>query len=113
MATQDAGQLLISVDGGSEEDRVRLFGELDDSNAAELSRVMQSVLAQGSSDIVLDLSNVRFCDVQGVRLIVRSAATAREQGRTLKIVGAPAILAEALSITGDDIWVNLDGSQRP
>jgi anti-anti-sigma factor len=85
-----------SVDGAVV---VQLAGELDISTAVELRRrLLQVARMDGTSSIVLDLSDVRFIDAHTVGLIFHARKTAAAHGRTLQVDGLRALPARMFSL---------------
>ena len=72
-------------------------GEMDASNSRAVAESLSSVLA-GDEDIHIDLSELSFCDISGIRCLVE-AAQARERGR-LMIHGLPPLLQTVMNVTG-------------
>ncbi len=68
---------------------VRLAGEIDMSNAGEVS----SAIAQGTPNdalgVVLDLSGVEYLDSAGIHLLYRLRESLRARGQALKLVIPP------------------------
>lgn len=69
---------------------IRLAGELDISTADELQRALSELQAPGGPDSLrLDLTDLRFMDSTGLRLIVTSDIRLRREGRELVLVRGP------------------------
>ena len=65
-------------------------GEIDLSNATELTRAVEDAAAQGS--VILDLTSVTFIDSTGVRELFRLRRRLSEDGTSFRVVvpmGAP------------------------
>jgi anti-anti-sigma factor len=77
---------------------LKFAGEIDSSNA---HAVTQSLIAGGTAegDVHLDVTQLRFIDVSGIRAIV-SAAENLGEGRRILLHGLPAQLARVVSIVG-------------
>ena len=73
------------------------FGEMDATNSRAVTESLSSVLA-GDEDIHIDLSELSFCDISGIRCLVE-AAQGRERGR-LMIHGLPPLLQKVMNVTG-------------
>jgi anti-anti-sigma factor len=54
--------------------------EIDIVNAAAVSDALLALLDQGASGLVVDMTGTRFCDVAGVRAIVRAHRHAQSVG---------------------------------
>src|SRR4051794_26270446 len=57
--------------------RVLMPQEIDLSNAPSIGQQVLVLLNAGADPLILDLSETRFCDSQGVNLIVRAIVRAR------------------------------------
>jgi anti-anti-sigma factor len=57
--------------------RVVMPREIDLSNAPSIGQEILVLLNAGADPLILDLSGTRFCDSQGVNLIVRAIVRAR------------------------------------
>jgi anti-anti-sigma factor len=85
-----------------ERDRVRIApsGELDLSTAPELERTTGELWAAGFTHVVLDLREVCFLDVAGVRVILALDAAARADGSTFELIPGPAQVQRVFDLTG-------------
>jgi anti-anti-sigma factor len=61
---------------------------------------MESVLHDGHGPVVLDLSELRFMDVSGLRLAVRLEARAQLHGVDLSLMAAPGPVERVFELTG-------------
>ncbi|WP_108250043.1 STAS domain-containing protein [Planctomonas deserti] len=66
---------------------IRGTGRLNMLTASRLDRTVRSVLRQGRSKIVLDLSAVEFLDSTGLGAMIAGLKAARAQGGDLRLVG--------------------------
>jgi anti-anti-sigma regulatory factor len=80
---------------------VAVGGEIDEDAYPGLVERLGE-LARGRDEVHVDLSAVRYCDLTGLRAIVRLATT----GRTLVLHGLPEQLQTLLGILG---WDNTPG----
>ena len=87
-----------------------LSGELDMATAPELRQAIVAAVADGATDLVLDLSEVSFCDSVGLGIIVGGLKRARSQGGDLRLRAVPARLAETLALTGLDRAITIEPS---
>jgi anti-sigma B factor antagonist len=81
---------------------VSLPAEIDTTNADRVRGTLLSVLNQGATLLIADLSTTTFCDSAGVSALVRTfrrAAAAESQMRL--VVGTPPV-ARILAVTGLD-----------
>ncbi len=80
---------------------VRIVGEIDISNAGELSDAIGSAIPNDAAVVLLDLSRTTYLDSAGVQLLFRLAhrlETRRQQLRL--IVPADAPIRTVLELTG-------------
>jgi anti-sigma B factor antagonist len=86
---------------------VTMPAEIDVTNADMVREELLSVLNQGASVLVADLSKTSFCDSAGVSALVRAFRRASAGAAALRlVVGTPAV-RRVLSITGLDRLVDI------
>jgi len=96
---------------------VTLFvaGEIDMLSAVPFSRSLDVLMAMRPEMLCIDMTDVTFCDSTGFRVLVKTAALARERGcevvtrgvrpglmRVVDILGVQVVLGIAPSPPGDD-----------
>jgi anti-anti-sigma factor len=81
---------------------VALAGELDLASASLLEEEMAKALAADAPAIVLDLSELRFIDSTGIRLLLRLQARSPKEGNRLRMIRGTAQVQRALELTGAD-----------
>jgi anti-sigma B factor antagonist len=81
---------------------VRLSGEIDIFTSAALRRQLMSTLCYSTSLLVLDLSQVTFCDAAGLAVLVGIQRRARTMGITLALSAPRPFMSRLLRITGLD-----------
>jgi anti-anti-sigma factor len=79
-------------------------GAIDVFNVDAFAETLVSSL-QGAGDLRVDLQNLEFCDVSGIRALV-SAAKDVPQGSRLVLTGLPLQLRNAMTLVG---WNDLPG----
>ncbi|MFI7281993.1 STAS domain-containing protein [Micromonospora chersina] len=90
------------LDGGPA--RLRLVGELDLGTAPELTAAIDRLVAEGRHEVLLDLTDLTFCDSTGIAAFVRGDNLAAAAGGWLRITGAAGRVARVLRMTGlDDV----------
>jgi anti-anti-sigma factor len=80
---------------------LRIAGEIDISNARELSSALEEVVPNGTPFILVDLSQVTYLDSAGVKLLMHLADRLRLRRRELRLVvpeNAP--IRAVLELTG-------------
>lgn len=87
-----------------------LSGELDMATAPELRQAIVEAIADGATELVLDLSEVSFCDSVGLGIIVGGLKRARSRGGDLRLRAVPERLGETLALTGLDRAIVIEPS---
>lgn len=64
---------------------VRPRGEIDVSSVDILQKALSRAVTEGTSDIVIDATDLRFCDVGGMEVIDAASATLARDHRRLII----------------------------
>ena len=83
---------------GVVDQRLRIRGELDFSNAVRLAPVMHAAVRAGVR--VVDVSELLFCDVAGVRTLLAAADALPPETMPLTLTGVNEVLATMLELTG-------------
>lgn len=79
----------VTSDGQGEWSVLRVAGELDLVSSPVLRQGIHDVVAEGRHDLVLDLSDVFFCDSSGVGVLIAARRLIRScQGRLRLILPA-------------------------
>ena len=95
--------LAIIEDASQGRTIVKLGGELDIASAPELRERLLAILSrQTPSDLVLDLSELRFIDSSGIAVFVNTERRARLLGGTLALVAPQAPVLRVLQVCGLD-----------
>jgi len=92
--------LNVSVQAAGDVTIAELAGELDIASAPALREQLLSLLRPGSSQLVVDLSKVSFCDASGLAVLVSTGRRARLLGGFLRLAAASSLVDAALHITG-------------
>ncbi|MEV0149569.1 MULTISPECIES: STAS domain-containing protein [unclassified Nonomuraea] len=90
------------VAGASAPTTVHLSGEIDIFTSAALRRRLLSTLHHSTSLLILDLSEVSFCDAAGLAVLVGIQHRARARGVTLALTAPTPYMSRLLHITGLD-----------
>jgi anti-anti-sigma factor len=80
----------------------RLRGELDVATAPALRERLAPLLRRRMRLLVLDLSEIRFCDAAGLAVLIGTQRRARLSGITLRLAAPGAQVANVLRATGLD-----------
>lgn len=79
---------------------LRLAGELDLSSVPELNAVIDRLTAEGERRLLVDLSQLTFCDSTGIAAFVRGDNRAAADGGWLRVTGATGRVERVLQVTG-------------
>jgi anti-anti-sigma factor len=77
-------------------------GELDIATADQAYAYLRDVVDSQDGPVLMDLSELTFCDAAGLGVLARVAGHARRAGRTLKLSAARPALLRIMHITGMD-----------
>jgi anti-anti-sigma factor len=92
LSAQTAGGITIA----------ELTGDLDIASAPALRGQLLSLLRPGSSQLVIDLSKVSFCDATGLAVLVSTGRRARLLGGFLRLAAVSPEVGQVLNVTGLD-----------
>lgn len=81
---------------------VAVDGELDMSTAPALRDVLTTALVDRDIPLVLDLTDLRFCDSAGLAVFVQAHNELETRGCRLVIAGPSGMLTRVLELTGLD-----------
>ncbi|MCW3841352.1 STAS domain-containing protein [Micromonospora yasonensis] len=79
---------------------LRLAGELDMSSAPQLNAALDRLAAAGQRQLLIDLTELTFCDSTGIAAFVRGDNRAAAEGGWLRLTGATGRVARVLQVTG-------------
>ena len=79
---------------------LRLSGEIDIFTSQALRQQLLTVLSHSTGLLILDLSEVSFCDASGLAVLVGIQRRARAQGVTLVLATPQPYMTRLLHITG-------------
>ncbi|WP_433528702.1 STAS domain-containing protein [Micromonospora sp. CA-263727] len=88
----------VERDGGPT--RLCLVGELDVSSAPQLNAVIDRLAAAGERRLLVDLTDLTFCDSTGIAVFVRGDNRAAAEGGWLRVTGASGRVERVLKVTG-------------
>ncbi|MEV0232112.1 STAS domain-containing protein [Nonomuraea sp. NPDC050786] len=100
MTVIDASPLDLA--GPSAPTTVHLSGEIDIFSSAALRQQLLNTLHYSTSLLILDLSEVMFCDASGLAVMVGVQRRARVQGVTVVLTAPRPFMSRLLRITGLD-----------
>lgn len=79
---------------------VTLVGELDVISGERLRTAFDKLLDEGHSRLVLDASELAFCDSMGLRLLLEAHDRAVEAGGFMRMAGVKGVFRRILTVTG-------------
>ena len=79
---QEFGVSIVHVDGHS---NVRVTGEIDLANASELGQRLTFVVAAGTGDVDVDLSDVTFLDSSGLAALLTARQRLHDKHHRLRV----------------------------
>jgi anti-anti-sigma factor len=82
-------------------------GVIDMFNSDDVAKALLKQLQGGDGDLHLDLSQVEFCDVSGIRALVSTAESAGGR-RVLVLHGLPPLLQKVMRLVGWEDMPNLE-----
>ena len=91
--------------------RVRLRGELDLATAPRLSEALRT-LHDRREPILIDLDELSFIDMSGLRVVMTAAARASREGGALSVTPGSPQVRRLLALVPLDANLPLDGSSR-
>ena len=94
------GMLRGSVTAGESGPLIVVCGEVDLTNAAELSELVTGQLADGTRHLTVDVGGLDFADTAGIRVFLLAAKTLRQRGGDLVLLRPQRTLARILEILG-------------
>lgn len=89
----------VTADGKA---TVRIRGELDIATADQAYAYLRDVVDSQDGPVMMNLSELSFCDAAGLGVLARVAGHARRAGRSLKLIAARPSLLRIMRITGMD-----------
>jgi anti-anti-sigma factor len=89
----------VGVDQHGHRAVLTLVGELDMTSAPQLAEWLDRIFHAGGSEVVLDLSGLRFCDSSGLRTFVTAAKRCTAVEGWLRLAGPRPDLVTMLAIT--------------
>ncbi|MFE2991823.1 STAS domain-containing protein [Streptomyces sp. NPDC059262] len=94
------GRLLVEVREEGASAVVTPAGELDHHTADLLREPLESCLAAGFSRLVIDCSQLEFCDSTGLNVLLGARLKAEAAGGGVHLAGMLPVVARVFEITG-------------
>ena len=98
MSVEDEGFVIRSSD--SEPGTIQVGGELDAHAANKLDDVVDELLANGVTSLVMDMGGLTFIDSSGLRSLIRARKRLGDQPRAVVLRDPQAGTVRLLEITG-------------
>jgi anti-sigma B factor antagonist len=95
--------LRLVVEAGDGHALVTAAGELDVSNAGNLTSAVQAAFSDGFAAVVVDLQRVTFLDSSGARALVNCDRSARQAGGRFAVVASRPQVRRSLTLLGLDL----------
>jgi anti-sigma B factor antagonist len=93
-------ELSITIERAPDEAVFHLAGEIDVLTVTQLSAMVNELLVEPPSRIVLDMAGVTFCDSQGLGTLVVLSRKAQHARSVLALANVGDFLLRVLDITG-------------
>jgi anti-sigma B factor antagonist len=97
----------LSIEGDADVALMRFRGELDLSCEEGLHAEAAGITERKPNTVIVDLGDVTFIDLCGLRMIVELDAIARREGFELTLLRADGQVRRSLRITGLDLLLPL------
>jgi anti-sigma B factor antagonist len=91
---------------------VRVRGELDMATEAEFLSGLMAALATGPAAVVLDLSELSFVDVIGVRALLTACDSCVNQGKQVSVTGAAPRIRRVFALCGVELYAATTPGRR-
>jgi anti-sigma B factor antagonist len=93
-------QLDITVNDHPAVTVVAVAGELDIATGGQLRGMLRQLISDGRTRLVVDASDLRFCDSTGLEVLLDGLGDSERAGGTLRLKGVHGTLAVVLDATG-------------
>jgi len=92
--------LTLTVQSENDVTVAGLTGELDIASAPPLREQLLQLLGPGCGRLVIDLSQVSFCDASGLAVLISTGRRARQFGGFLRLAAVSPQVGHVLNLTG-------------
>ena len=93
---------------------VRLVGELDIARVDDAEAQVRPALADGGpGPIIIDLSELEFCDSSGIRLLLQFEIAAADCGREVFLRQPAPVLRRVIEALGLESELRFEGNAEP
>ena len=87
---------------------LHLHGELDMATTPVLDQVLTSVLSNGATDLVVDLSCLTFMDSTGISMLLSAVQRSNQAGKAFRVRSPNRPVRKALRLTGVDRILSIE-----
>jgi anti-sigma B factor antagonist len=106
------GMLQASVEAGESGPVIVLAGEADLTCAERLDALITGQLADGTRQLTIDVSGLRFADSASIRTLVLAARTLTGRGGGLILLDPQKSVARVLALLGVDQMITIRGKTQ-
>ncbi|MEV6962795.1 anti-sigma factor antagonist [Streptomyces sp. NPDC051207] len=92
----------IQINGSGRCVVARITGAMDHQSQTWLVHCISQLITDSNRPVILDLTDVSFCDSVGLSILLRTSRDAAERGTALALAHVPAVLSQRLTMTGAD-----------
>ncbi|MET9483222.1 STAS domain-containing protein [Streptomyces sp. SID3212] len=110
VGSANRGRLRVEVRTEGRSEVVTAAGELDHHTADVLRVPLEAALEQGRVRLVIDCSQLEFCDSTGLNVLLGARLTADAAGGGVHLAGMLPVVARVFEITGADAVFTLHDS---
>ncbi|KIF74742.1 metal ABC transporter substrate-binding protein [Streptomyces sp. 150FB] len=110
VGSANRGRLRVEVRTEGRSEVVTAAGELDHHTADLLRAPLDDALEQGRSRLVVDCSQLEFCDSTGLNVLLGARLKADAAGGGVHLAGMLPVVARVFEITGADAVFTLHDS---
>lgn len=97
--SETSGFDLVRMDYGGRP-ALFVYGEIDVLSAPRLHAVLEEMIAEEPSTILVDLANVAFLDSTGLSTLLVAHRHLEERGGALRLVSVPTKLLQVIEVAG-------------
>jgi anti-sigma B factor antagonist len=112
-STTDPHGLSCDIASADGETVVTVAGELDLATAPLLADIVDGLRDPGIDTVVLDVTDLEFCDSSGLSALVRSHRAAEEHGVRVVLRSPPPAVRSLLEITRLQYLIESSSDRRP
>ncbi|MFD7553819.1 STAS domain-containing protein [Streptomyces sp. NPDC059835] len=102
VSTSEGGRFTVEVRHVPGATVLRLAGVLDHDTAEPLRDALEAVPVEDGTRVLVDFSDVGFCDSTGLNILLRGRLTAEQAGARIELVGLRRPVERMFRITGAD-----------